>query len=330
MMKRKLSSKTIDVKKEVSEAEQRIRNYIRETPVEFSPYLSKAGKSQVYLKLENLQITGSFKLRGAANKLLSLNKEEKEKGVVTASSGNHGAAFAYLLKKLHLNGTIYLPTNASRAKVEALMSYGTDVEFYGNDCVETERYAKKTAQKNSLVFVSPYNDLKIVGGQGTVGIELIRQVPRIDTVLVPVGGGGLISGIGGYLKSINKKIEIIGCQPENSPVMAESLKAGKIIQMESMPTLADGTAGGIEQNAVTFEICREIIDDMILVTEDEIKAAVKLILEKHYMLIEGAAALSVASFLKEKERFKNKHAVLVVSGSKISLDTLKKVLCVEV
>ncbi len=329
MRERKLSSKTIDVKKEVLEAEQRARNYIRETPVEFSPYLSEVGKSQVYLKLENLQITGSFKLRGAANKLLSLSKEEREKGVVTASSGNHGAAFAYLLKKLHCNGTIYLPANASRAKVEALMSYGADVEFYGNDCVETEKYAKETAQKNNLVFVSPYNDLKIVGGQGTVGIELMRQVSEIDTVLVPVGGGGLISGIGGYLKAINRKIEIIGCQPENSAVMAESLKAGKIIQMESMPTLADGTAGGIEQKAVTFDICRKVVDDMILVTEDEIKAAVKLILEKHYMLIEGAAALSVASFLKGKERFKNKHVVLIISGSKISLDTLKKVLCME-
>ena len=320
------SKKSIDIKKEALEAEKRIREYIRETPVEYSPYLSQSGNCEVYLKLENLQFSGSFKLRGTMNKLLSLSRKESEMDMVTASTGNHGAAFAYTIKKLGLKGTIYLPENASQTKIEALRCYGADLKFYGTDCVKTENFARETAEKNNLIFISPYNDPKIIGGQATVGIELQRQIKKIDAVFVPVGGGSLISGIAGFLKSINKKVEIIGCQPENSPVMYESIKAGKIIEMESKPTVSDGSAGGIEQGAITFDICENLVDDFVLVTEEEIKEAIKLFLEKHYMLIEGAGALSVASFVKVKERYKTKNIVLIISGAKISLDQLKEIL----
>lgn len=320
-------SKNIDILKEALEAEKRIRKHIRETPVEYSSYLSQSGGCEVYLKLENLQLTGSFKLRGCMNKLLSLDTKEKEKGVVTASTGNHGAAFAYATQKLGLKGTIYLPENASQTKIEALRYYDVDLKFYETDCVKTEGLARETARRNNLTYISPYNDIKIIGGQATVGIELEHQIEKIDTVLVPVGGGSLVSGIAGSLKSRNKTIEIIGCQPVNSAVMYESVKAGRILDMESKPTISDGSAGGIEKGAVTFDICKNLIDDFILVTEEEIKEAIKLVLEKHYMLIEGAAALSVASFIKEEKRFKNKNAVLVISGSKISTDKLREVLC---
>jgi len=321
------SSKNIDISKEAWEAEKRIRTHIRETPVEYSPYLSRSGGCKVYLKLDNLQLSGSFKLRGCMNKLLSLDKKEKEKGVVTASTGNHGAAFAYASQKLGLKGTIYLPENSSQAKIEALRYYDVDLKFYGTDCVKTEGFAREEAKRNSLTYISPYNDIKTIGGQATIGIELEQQINKIDTVLVPVGGGSLVSGIAGFLKSIDKNIEIIGCQPVNSAVMYESIKAGKILDMESKPTISDGSAGGIEKGAITFDICKNLIDDFILVTEDEIKEAIKLVLEKHYMLVEGAAALSVASFVKEKEIFKNKDIVLIISGSKISMDMLREVLC---
>lgn len=321
------SSKNIDIPKEAWEAERRIRKHIRETPVEDSPHLSQSGDCKVYLKLDNLQLSGSFKLRGCMNKLLSLDKKEKEKGVVTASTGNHGAAFAYATQKLGLKGTIYLPENASQAKIEALRYYDGDLKFYGIDGVKTEGFARDTAERNNLTYISPYNDIKTIGGQATAGIELEQQIDKIDTVFVPVGGGSLVSGIAGFLKSTDKNIEIIGCQPVNSAVMYESIKAGKILDMESKPTISDGTAGGIEKGAITFDICKNFIDDFILVTEDEIKEAIKLVLEKHYMLIEGAAALSVASFIKEKEKFRNKNIVLVISGSKISVDMLKEVLC---
>jgi threonine dehydratase len=323
----KTKIQAIDVKKEALKAKKRISKYIRETPVEYSPYLSQSGRCHVYLKLENFQLTGSFKLRGAMNKLLSLNKKEKEKGVVSASSGNHGVAFAHGLKALGFKGIIYLPENASRAKIKALRNYDIDMKFYGYDCVKAESFAREIAEKHNQIFISPYNDPKIIGGQATVGIELAIQLKKIDAILVPVGGGGLISGIAGYPKTIDKNIEIIGCQPENSPVMYGSIRAGKIIEMESKSTLSEGSAGGIEPGAVTFDICKDFVDDFILVKEDEIKEAIKLILDKHYMLVEGAATLSVASFLKTKERFENKNVVLILSGSKMSLDKLKEILC---
>ncbi len=317
----------MDIKKETHEAEKRIRTYIRETPVEYSPFFSQEGNCEVYLKLENLQLSGSFKLRGTMNKLLSLTKKEKEIELVTASSGNHGAAFAYALKKLGLKGTIYLPEIVAQTKLESLRHYSADLKLYGNDCIKAELSARDFAEKNNLIYISPYNDIKIIAGQATIGIELQSQIKKIDTVIVPVGGGGLISGIAGYLKSCYKNIEIIGCQPENSPVMYESIKAGRIIEMESKSSLADGVAGGIEQGTITLEFCKKYVDDFIMVTEEEIKEAIKLVLKNHYMLIEGAAALSVASFIKQKEKFKNKRVVLLISGAKIGLDQLKEILC---
>jgi threonine dehydratase len=317
----------IDIRKEALEAEQRIRPYVRETPVEFSSNLSQKGNCKVHLKLENIQLSGSFKFRGALNKLLSLSQEDRAKGVVTASSGNHASGFGYACHILGLKGTIYLPENASPAKIEALNQYNVNVRFYGMDCGKTEVYARKTAEQDGQIYVSPYNDPKVIGGQATIGIELERQLDRIDSVCVCIGGGGLISGIAGFLKSSNKNIEIFGCQPVNSAVMYESIKAGRIIEMESLPTLSDGSAGGIESGAITFEICRKYVDDYILVSEEEIKSAILFVLEKHHMVIEGAAAVAVASFLKRKHEFDGKHAVLVISGSKISLETLKDILC---
>jgi threonine dehydratase len=318
--------KLIDIKKEALEAEKRIREHIRETHVEYSPFLSQSGDCNVYLKLENLQLSGSFKLRGVMNKVLSLAKKERKIGLVTASSGNHGAAFAYALKKLGLKGTIFMPSISNQAKIEGLRYYDAELKFHGTDCVEAEVFARNTAGKNHLQYISPYNDLKIIGGQATIGIELQRQIKNINTVLVPVGGGGLISGIAGYLKSIDKNIEIIGCQPENSAVMYESIKAGRIVEMESKPTLADGAAGGIEKGTITFNICKKYVDDFILVTEEEIKEGIKLFIEKHNILLEGTAVLPAASYLKTIEKFKNKNVVLILSGARIGLDQLKDVI----
>ena len=316
----------MDVKAEVLEAAKRITGHIRETPVEFSHYLSELGDCKVYLKLESSQISGSFKLRGAMNKYLSLSNEDRSKYIVTASTGNHGAAVGYVLDKFGGKGAIYLPNNASKAKINALKEYNVDLKFHGDDSMESEIFARETAGKNGHVFISPYNDAKVIAGQGTIGVELMKQVELINSVLIPVGGGGLIAGVAGYLKSIDENIEIIGCQPENSCVMYESIRAGKIIEMESKPTISDGTAGGIETGSITFDLCRQYIDDFILPAENEIKEAIKLILEKHYLAVEGAAALQVASFIKEKNRFKGKTIVLILSGKKIGLDTLRKVL----
>jgi len=316
----------IKIVNEVLDAERRIRDYIRETPLDYSPFLSQKGNANVYLKLENFQLTGSFKIRGVFNKLLSLSEEEKKRGIVTASSGNHGAAFAYASNVLNLNGIVFLPENASPAKIQDIKQYNVELRFYGNDTVKTEIFARNFAEEQGMTYVPPYNDPKVIGGQGTIGIELEKQLKKIDAVLVPVGGGGLISGIAGYLKETIEDVEIIGVQPENSAVMYHSIKAGKILELESEPTLADGTAGGIEKDSVTFELCRKYVDDFILLSEEEIAKAILLMLEKHHILIEGAAALSVAAYLKEPTRFKGKNVVLILSGCRISLDRLRKIL----
>lgn len=319
--------KRMDVRKEVLSAEARIREYIRETPLTYSPYLSNFCKCNIFLKLENLQLTGSFKVRGAFNKLLSLTTKQRDKGVITASTGNHGLGVAYAMKILKCKGTIYLPENSPESKINALKYYSVPLKYYGKNCDETEIYARKIADKNKQVYISPYNDVKIIGGQGTIGFEINEQLKNIDYVFASVGGGGLISGISGYLKSINKKIKIIGCLPENSPVMYESVKAGKIIDMEIRPTLSDGTAGGIEPGAITFELCKRLVDDWLLVSENEIKKAIKLILEKHHLVIEGAAGVTVASLIKRKNRFRNKNAVLVICGGNIPIGKLEEIIC---
>ena len=314
------------VRRDSHEAEARIQGYIRETPLEPSAWLSQLAGAEVYLKLENLQTTGSFKLRGAANRLLTLSPEEARAGIVTASTGNHGSAVAYLLRELGWPGTVYVPNTISAAKLGALERLEATLELHGEDGVEAENQARQMAEQSGRFYMSPYNDRQIVAGQGTVGLEIERQLEAVEAVVVPVGGGGLIAGIAGALKSANPEVEILGCQPTNSAVMHHSIQAGRLLELASEPTLADGAAGGIERAAITFPICQEHVDRFILVSEEEIRQAICHILEKHYLLIEGAAALSVAAFLNQIDHFRGKRTVLVLSGAKISLETLRAVL----
>ena len=310
----------------ILQAEQKIRPYIRKTPLEYSHHLSQLTKSQVFLKLENLQFTGSFKVRGAMNALLSLPEEQSTRGVVTASSGNHGVAVAFGLHTLKISGTIFLPENSSSAKVDAISNYGVDTRFWSTDCLETETYARSYAEQHGMHYISPYNNLHVVGGQGTIGVELCEQIKHIDVVLVAVGGGGMISGIAGYVKTLFPRAEVIGCSPMHSPVMAKSVQVGQILEMESLTTLSDGTAGGIEKDSITFPLCCELVDDYILVTEDEIRQAMRLFIETHHMLIEGAAGVPLAALLKMPQRFQGKIVVIVLCGANISLETLKSVI----
>lgn len=316
----------LDIKNEVLIAENRIRSYIRETVLDFSLPLSKITNTNVYLKCENLQYTGAFKIRGAFNKLLSLSSSERQKGVVTASSGNHGAALAFGLNKLNIPGIVFVPENASPTKVDNIRNYEIPLEFYATDCMQTEIYALEYAKQHNMIYVSPYNDLQVIAGQGTIALEITRQMNEVDFILVPIGGGGLISGIAGYIKSVSPKTKVIGCLPENSPVMAESIKAGKIIEMETLPTLSDATAGGIEPDAMTFDFCKKFVDDYILVSEREIKDAIITLIKTQHLLIEGAAGVALAALLKNAKQFQDKNVVVVLSGANISLDTLKTVL----
>lgn len=316
----------LNIKEEVLAAEKRIRSYVRETPLDYSIALSRKTNIQVYLKCENLQYTGAFKIRGAINKLLSLTPEERERGVVTASSGNHGAAVACGLSKLNIKGKVFVPENASSTKVDNIHNYNVPLEFFGTDCMQTEIHALEYGEEHRMVYISPYNDPQVIGGQGTIGLELVNQLNQIDVVLVPIGGGGLISGIAGFLKAISPKIKMIGCLPENSPVMAESVKAGHIIEMKTLPTLSDATKGGLEPGAMTFELCQKWVDDYILVSEQEIKDAILTLMKTQHLLVEGAAGVALAALLKCAPQYSGKNVVVILSGANISLDSLKSVL----
>ena len=315
-----------NVLQSILQAEQKIRPYIRKTPLEYSHHLSKTTSSQMFLKLENLQCTGSFKVRGAMSALLSLPKEQNARGVVAASSGNHGIAVAFGLNTLNIKGTIFLPENTSSAKVAAISNYGVDTRFWSTDCLETEMHARSYAEQNNMLYISPYNNLHVVGGQGTIGVELCQQIKHVDVVLAALGGGGMISGIAEYLKTVFPQAEVIGCSPVHSPVMAKSIQAGQILEMESLPTLSDGTAGGIERDAITFPLCQRLVDDFILVSEEEIRQAIRMFIETHHMLIEGAAGVPLAALLKMPKRFQEKTVVIILCGANLGLETLKTII----
>jgi len=315
----------LNLEAEIVEAENRIRRYIRETPLDYSLPLSQRTGAEVYLKLENLQYTGSFKLRGALNEILSLSPEQRAKGVVAASTGNHGAAVAFALRKIELAGTIFVPVDASPNKLEAIRRYGAEVRHHGTDSVQTEIYARAYAEDRGMVYISPYNDWQVVAGQGTVAVEVARQLDHVDAMFVSLGGGGLIAGIATYQKSVQPKVKVIGCSPQNSPVMIESVKAGRIKEIESQPTLSDATAGGIEPEAITFDLCRRLVDDYVIVSEQEIKDAMLMLIEEHHLLIEGSAAVAVAAFLKKEKQFRRKNVVIVICGGNVSVATLKAI-----
>jgi threonine dehydratase len=260
------------------------------------------------------------------NKLLSLTDEERKRGVVTASTGNHGAAFAFSLGKVGGSGIVFVPENASRSKVEAIERLGAEVRYIGDDCIDAEAHARQYALKNEMIYMPPYNDNKIIGGQGTIGVELTRQLDRIDAVFVALGGGGMISGIAGFLKSTCPDAQIIGCSPENSQVMIQSVKAGKILDLPSLPTISDGTAGGVEPGSVTLDYCRDLVDDYITLTEDQIKESLLEFMQVHHMLIEGAAAVAIAACVKQGGYFAGKNVVVIICGANISLETLKSIL----
>ncbi len=316
----------MDIATEVITAEKRIRPYIRETILEYSPYYSGLVNAEVHFKLENLQHTGSFKLRGALNKILSLTRAQRERGVVTASTGNHGAAIAHGIGKLDGTGIVFVPQNASPGKVQTIERLGAKVRFFGDDMTDTEAHARNFAQKNGLTYISPYNDLQVIGGQGTIAVELVKELNQIDAVFVALGGGGLISGIAGYLKSIHPGVDIFGCSPQNSQVMIRSVIAGKILELPSLPTISDGTAGGIEPGALTFDLCRELIDDYETVTEEEIKASLRDFLQTQHMLIEGAAAVAVAAMVKRRNRIVGKNVIVIICGANISIEMLRTVI----
>jgi threonine dehydratase len=309
----------------VEEAEERIRAHVRRTPVERAPYLTADG-SAVFLKLENQQVTGSFKVRGALNKLHQLGPEGRASGVVAASSGNHGVAVAYGASRMACKATVFVPEGASEAKLATMQRMGAEVRVHGNDCVRAEEAARAHAEQSRMPYISPYNDLEVATGQGTIGVELARDVAPLDAVFIALGGGGLLSGVATYLKQAWPKVRIVACSPERSPAMHVCLEKGEIVDVPCYDTLSDGTAGGVEPGAVTFSLCRELVDESLLVSEEEIRSAMVAFIEHQHQLLEGAAGVALAGVHQQGATLAGERVGVVICGANISLATLRDVL----
>lgn len=311
--------------RDVAAAARRTAGMLVRTELRRSAFFSERMNAEVFFKLENFQTTGSFKFRGATNKLLQLSDDQRGRGCVAASSGNHGAAVACAMQKMGIRGVIFVPEKTSAAKVEKIRGYGGDVRFFGTDGLDTEQYARQYASDNGMSYLSPYNDASVIAGQGTCGVEILQDLADIDAVFVAVGGGGLISGVGSVLKASNPAIRIIGCQPSASAVMAHSVDAGEILDLPSEATISDGTAGGIEAGAITFPLNQALVDEYVVVDEEQITVAMRLYMDAEGNIIEGAAGVAIAAMLARKGIPGGSKIAAIVCGGNISEEMLAKV-----
>lgn len=309
--------------RESRDASRRISRLVLHTPLVHSAAFSKELGANVYFKLENRQTTGSFKLRGATNRLMLLDRQERAAGCVAASSGNHGAAVAAAMQKLGVSGVIFVPEQTSPVKVEAIRGYGGEVRFFGTDGLDTEEHARRYAVENKMAYLSPYNDDAVIAGQGTCGVEIVEDLGDVEMAFVAVGGGGLVGGVGSVLKAHNPAVQVVGCQPAASPVMARSVEAGEILEMPSEATLSDGTAGGIEDGAITFPLNQAVVDRWVVVDEDQIASAMRQYMDRERDRIEGAAGVAIAALQQTDVR--GRTVVVVICGGNISDETLASV-----
>ena len=315
----------VDYAAMIKEAYERIRNDIRKTPVEYSEPLSRETGATVYVKWECDQTTGSFKLRGALNKLRSLSAEDRAKGVVSASTGNHGLAISHASRLEGIGLKLFLPETVAAVKKKRIEDMGIDVEVRGASCDKAETIAREFAARTGRVFVSPYNDWDIVFGAGTLGLALAADLARFDDVLVPVGGGGLIAGIAACLRAARPGARTIGVEPETSAFMAASLAAGRLVEIDERPTAADAVAGGIEPGSITFPLCRDFVDAIEIVPEALIARAMALVFERHGRMIEGAGALPFAALLRSPAGRAGRTVVAVVSGGNIAAERFREI-----
>lgn len=295
-------------------ARQRIRPFIYETPLIPSRAIGRQACSTVLFKAENLQLTGSFKIRGAASKMTSLPRDQR---VITASSGNHGIGAAHAASAIGQKLTVVLPEIVKAAKLERIRSYGVDVILHGAETGLAEQHAQRLAATEKLVYVSPYNDPDIIAGQGTIALELLEQATRIDNIFVAMGGGGLISGIGSVLKSFRPHTRVIGVSAANSAALAASMRAGRVVETDHFDTLAEAVAGGLDEDSMTLGLSMAVIDEVVTCTEAEIEASMRDLLVDEHMLVEGAAALALAGFRKVAQKCAGQTNVVLLCGGNV-------------
>ena len=324
MTKNHISLENLKIKSE--NARKRIVEKISNSPL----IKSNIYGTDLFFKAENFQFSGSFKIRGAFSKLTQLEKEGvlKNAKLITASSGNHGLACSYAARELGGDLTVVLPETVAIVKLEKIRSYGITVILEGQESGEAETHAQKLAKEEGYLYVSPYNDLDIIAGQGTIGLELIEALGQngIDNVFVSMGGGGLISGISAVLKAANPNIKVWGVSAENSCTLGDSLKLGKIVDTKHLPTLADGVSGGIDSDTVTFEICKSTVDELLWCDEKEITSSfLKFAFDEH-QIIEGSAALALAGYEKVSEQLKGQTSVVIACGANVDQSLVQKLL----
>jgi threonine dehydratase len=307
--------------KDLQRARQNLSSIIKKTELISSDYFSKISKNKVYLKPENLQTTGSYKIRGAYNKIFSLNDKERKRGLIAASAGNHAQGVAYAAKLLKIKTTIVMPTTTPLIKVDRTRELGAKVILFGLCYDDAYKEARRLSKSNNLVFIHPFNDQEVITGQGTIALEILDELPNTEVIIVPVGGGGLISGIAIAAKLINPSIKIIGVEPKGADAMKRSLEAKKIIHLEATNTIADGVAVK-EVGDLTFKLVKDYVDKIVTVSESEIMEAFLMLIEKHKIVVEPAGALSIAVFFNGKLRLKNKSIVCLLSGGNIDLSTI--------
>lgn len=304
---------------DVYRAAKQLDGVAEKTKLIQSPYFSELCNNEVYIKPENLQITGSFKLRGAYNKISQLSAEEKSKGVITASAGNHAQGVAYAAKALGVKAVIAMPATTPIIKVEATRSYGAEVVLFGDSFDDAYAHAVELQKKHGYVFIHPFDDVEVLLGQGTTALEICNQLKDVDAILVPIGGGGFASGVALASKCINPHIKVIGVEPEGAACIKESLAQGKVVTLPKVDTVAEGTAVKTP-GTLTFEFIKKYVDEIITVSELEIMSALLSLIEKHKLIAEGAGVLSLAAL--NKLNMKGKKVVAIVSGGNIDISTI--------
>lgn len=311
--------------KDIQAAQDVISGIARNTPLKKSTTLDKITGTDFFLKLENFQQTGSFKVRGALNKVNGLTDEEKSKGVVAASAGNHAQGAAFAATRAGVRCDVFMPVDAPLAKVAATKGYGANVHLVGKDYQEAYEGALAFQEKHDSTFIHAYDDELIMAGAGTLGLELMAEIPNLQTVIVPIGGGGLMSGVATACKAINPNIRVIGVQAEGASTIADSLVKGKVVPIEEVNTIADGIACRY-LGEKTFAVMKELVDEVVTVTESEIASAILFLLERTKVTVEGAGAVTLAASLHGKIDFKGQTTCAVVSGGNIDITLVSRII----
>ena len=308
---------------QIHNAARVLNGNIRETDLIYAPNI--VPDSKIYLKCENLQVTGSFKIRGAFYKISQLSQEERDKGVVACSAGNHAQGVAVSAQKNNIKSTIFIPSIAPLSKIEATKSYGAEVKLIDGVYDDAYEAAVRYYKESGAVFVHPFDDELVIAGQGTIGLELLRQLPELDAVIVPIGGGGLIAGIATCIKNINPRCKVYGVQAQGAPSMVNAMELHELHSLDRVSTVADGIAVKTP-GSLTFDLCEKYVDDIVTVTEDEIATAILTLIEQQKLIAEGAGAVSVAAAMFNKLPIKGQNIACVVSGGNIDVSILSRVI----